>query len=59
MSRLLQTKEIAHRLGVHDQTVRRLYRDGKLPGATKRGGRTSPITMTPEAFDRLFGNEEG
>lgn len=45
-SRTLHTKMIAEELGCSPETVRRWYRDGKLPGAFKVGGDTSPIKMS-------------
>jgi len=44
--RTLQTKMIAAELGCSPETVRRWFREGKLSGAFKIGGDTSPIKMT-------------
>lgn len=56
--RPLVTAEIAHRLGVCEKTVRRLHKDGKLPGSFKLGGRTSPIKMLPTALAKLIKRED-
>lgn len=46
MSRLIVTlKRISHELGRPERTVRRWYSEGKLPGAYKLGGETSPVTI--------------
>lgn len=52
--RYLQTKEIASRLGCTVETVRRWYREGKLDGAAKIGGPTSPIRISEQNLKRIM-----
>ena len=52
--RTLHTKQIAHRLNCSTKTIYRLFRDGKLTGAFKPGGRkTSPIRMRSADLQKL------
>lgn len=51
--KILVTKQISGMLSCSDQTVRRLFRQGKLPGAFKMGGQGSPIKMPASALDAL------
>lgn len=51
--RYLCIKEVAVMMGCTVETVRRWFREGKLDGATKIGGPTSPIRI-PENRLRLI-----
>jgi predicted DNA-binding transcriptional regulator AlpA len=50
---VLETKSIAHELGVSPKTVKRLHREHRLPGSYKLGGVTSPIRMHRDDLERL------
>ncbi len=51
----LGTKELATRMGVTVETVRRWYREGKLDGsAIKIGGPTSPIRISETRLQRIL-----
>lgn len=52
-TRTLRVKSIAQELGCSPETVRRWWREGKLPGAFKIGGDTSPIKMTEGSLGKL------
>ncbi|MBB4123273.1 helix-turn-helix transcriptional regulator [Martelella radicis] len=43
--KILTRKAIAYELGVSERTVSRHFKEGRLPGAFKLGGGTSPIRM--------------
>lgn len=51
--RILQTKEIAAEIGCSDETIRRWFREDKLRGSYKVGGRTSPIRIRSRDLARL------
>lgn len=50
---LVGIKQIAARLGVSTRTVQRWHERGKLPGAYKPGGQTSPLRIDARKLDRL------
>ena len=54
MSRVVFIKEIADALGCRTDTVRRMFRENRLPGAFKPGGRCSPIRMHERDLKRII-----
>ncbi len=59
MSRVVFIKEIADALGCRTDTVRRMFRENRLPGAFKPGGRCSPIRMRERDLERLVKGKGG
>lgn len=52
------TDALAQRgLIISDTTVRRYYREGKLPGAYQLGERTSPVLMPVSEIDKFAKGE--
>lgn len=46
MRETLRLKEAAHELGLHERTLRRMIKSGRLPAEkTGTGGKTSPIVI--------------
>lgn len=52
---LLTVKQIARELGYCTDTVRRLHKAGKLPGAFQPGGKGSQLKMPVSAVKKLKG----
>lgn len=48
---LVGAAAIAERAGCSERTIRRDYKAGRLPGAFKTGGRTSPIKLRRSDLD--------
>ena len=57
--RYLQTKQIAEILGCRVDSVRRMFREGRLDGAFKVGGSRGRIRMADCALKRLIKNKQG
>lgn len=57
--RNLRVKEVAFRMGCTEETVRRWYREGKLPGAVKIGGPTSPIIISERRLRLIMKKRRG
>lgn len=57
MSRLLTVKQVAELCGVHEQTVRRAIRDGRLPSRRVggRGGSPRGVRVPEEAVAEWAG----
>ena len=52
--RILQTKQIAAKLGCCTKTVLRHFHAGKLRGAWKFGSATAPVKIRERDLDRLL-----
>jgi excisionase family DNA binding protein len=48
----LSVQQVAERLGVCDETVRRRIRSGALPAYRLTDGRTAPLRIDPVEFER-------
>lgn len=58
--RYFVVKEIAKILGRQPDTIRRMFREGLLPGAYKPGGRPkSPIRMSERDLKRYIKKRKG
>lgn len=58
-TRYLQTKEIAAKLGCRTDSVRRMFREGRLPGAFKLGGVRGRIRISESDLKRLVKSRKG
>tara|TARA_R110002020_G_scaffold5179_3_gene21908 strand:- start:431 stop:622 length:192 start_codon:yes stop_codon:yes gene_type:complete len=51
---IIGVAEIAFRLRISERTARRLIKAGKIPGAYKLGGTTSPVRIEAKKLDRII-----
>ncbi|MCA0257149.1 MAG: helix-turn-helix domain-containing protein [Proteobacteria bacterium] len=58
-SRYLQAKQIAEILGCRTDSVRRMFREGRLRGAFKVPGKSGRILMSTSALQRMMKGKDG
>ena len=57
--RFISTSEAAHRLGVHQTTIQRMVRDGRLRGQKVGKARNSPYVLRETSVNLLLAHKSG